>query len=310
MALTRADGAAHAEQLRASLRVQFPVPLEALITETVFPKLPAAIEALLMSTDLAATPDYRPLFAAAQYLEVAEVVSIGPGGPTVTLPARVQRWRDDPTLRIFIETCHLCGISQTQIAEDLRRMYGLDVDEGELAFFINYFVDREYTKGGLWLLYERCIGPDESQFKRQLMAQPHDFVRWKLGVPVHLESDRVLDRLISDSYFTERLIKFQSGDATALGRDEVARIKLERDTIFKALDRRLKHQQSRGEGDGANTAAQAISRIVLEYRDQVPQTRDQLGQTDIETDEAASTGMPLITDLEKTDDGNGVGEAG
>ena len=308
MALTRADGAAYAEQLRQAFHIQLPYPLESVVKELVFPKLPAAVEALLMSTDFTATPDYRPFLAAAQYLEVSPVVGINGSGPAVTLPARVQRWRDDSTLRLFIETCHLCGISQTQIAEDLRRMYGLDVDEGELALFTNFFVDREYSKAGSWLLYERCIGAEEAQFKRQLMAQPHDFVRWKLGVPVHLESDRVLDRLLSDSYYTERLIKFQAGDATALGRDELARIKLERDTIFKALDRRLKHQQSRGEGDGANTAAQAISRIVLEYAEQAPKTRDQLGYTDLETDGQASDSMPLITDLETPDVGGAPAE--
>jgi hypothetical protein len=179
---------------------------------------------------------------------------------------------------MFIETCMLCGVSDTQIGDDLKRLYGMDPDEASLGLFRALFVDAEYAAGDGWLTYVRCIGDAEGTFKRRLMGQPSDFVRWKLGVPVQLDTEKVLDRMVSDAYYTERLIKMDAGEnGLHLGKDEVARVKLERDTIFKAMDRKQKLRESAG-GTQADAALRAIGQLVAGYESQ--------------------DGLPLLTELD------------
>jgi hypothetical protein len=56
-----------------------------------------------------------------------------------------------------------------------------------------------------------------------------------------LDTTRVLDRLISDAYFTERIIKAEAGGmGVSLSKSQLERVKMERDTVLKGVDRRLK----------------------------------------------------------------------
>jgi hypothetical protein len=240
-ALGRPEGlkyaAAEAERLTAS----FPCDVVDFMRTEVYPFLPEALEGYLLTHDPVSNPDYRPILEAARHLEVGSYVMVTGEGPSLLLPGRVGRWREESSIRVFIETCMLCEVSIALLCEDIRVVWGLDVAESDVYAFQDLFVDRTYSRGEAWLKYASTLSREEAVFKQQLMGQPTDYVRWKLGVPVNLDSSRVLNRLISDSYFTERLIKAEAGDhAITLGKTQLSRLKMERDTIFKSLDRLIK----------------------------------------------------------------------
>lgn len=269
VALSSADTEGALSRLCDQLTVRFPSPdPKEFIESDVLGCLTPEVNACFRTTNFSLVYDYRPFFIAARQLGLERRVRVDETGPAVNLSDAVLKWRNDATLRMFIECYILCGIPQAQLAEDLRKIYGFDVNEADLAAFEELFVDKDYLNGNYWLNYTKCVGDSEAGFKRRLMNEPTDFVRWKLGVPVTLETERVLDRLISDAYFTERLLKHQVGDmGLSMKKDELARMKLERETIFKGLDRRLELKKlSVAEGTKANTdAAQEIQRIILEY---------------------------------------------
>ena len=291
--LSRADGDAAVTTLADELQVAFPCPREDFTQQVVLPLLPPAMEAALLTTDFAATGDYRMAMAAAVALGVATVIAIDHDGLTVALSPVLAQIRAHGTMRVFVETCLLAKISPEQIADDLRRIYGMTVTPDDISAFTALFVDPYYVHGAGWREYETCIGPAEALFKRQLMGQPADFVRWKLGLPVTLASSTVVDRMISDAYYTERLIKSQSGTGgLSLGKDELARVKMERDTIFKGLNARNKLIEiERNSGAGTNEtkdAAAALSRIVLEYTNHSFKPADT----------AKAESVPSVADLE------------
>lgn len=260
-ALCHPAGVLHAQALCARYEVKFPQGPAPFIRDHVFPHLSPALEAYLRTTDPVLAGDYSAMLHAANALGLAEVMSLGADGPDVVLHPLVTKWRADASLRVFIETATLAGIKPALLAEDVRRMWGYPPEEAAIAQFVAYFVDLEYLDGDCWMHYATCIGANEATFKRNLMGQPHEYVRWKLGVPVTLEADKVLDRLISDAYFTERLLKNEAGQhGIRMSKDELARLKLERETIFKAMGAKLKLKESAA---GGGTEEQAeIKRIV------------------------------------------------
>lgn len=248
--------------------VAFPGSVQDFIKTNVLGALPAGEEAWLRTTNAATLRDVRPFFTCAKALGVDAVVTITGDGPAVNFMTAVSKWRSVDSIRLFIETCWFAGIDVHMIAEDLKRMWGVDHDEAAITQFVEYFVDREWTEGDSWIAYEQCVGSEESTFKRGLMQQPHEYVRWKLGVPVSLDAERVLHRLVSDAYFTERLLKQESGNhGLRMTKDELARVKLERETIFKGIDRLQKYRDAGG-GDGAQKAVDAIAAIVATYESQ------------------------------------------
>lgn len=276
VALCRPDGTGAVAKFCAEARVAFPTTLVEFLVKELFPELPPGLEAWLRSTDATLLRDYRPLFEAAGRLGVGELVSLGPDGPGIALPGMLGAWRQDDTLRVFIETLLLAGISTEVVASDIQRMWGYPVDAVAVAKFSKYFVDREYTDGEAWSRYSKCVGPSEARMKRDLMQQPHEYVRWRMGVPVELSNDKVLDRLISDAYFTERLLKAEAGDSgLRMSKDELARLKLERDTLFKALGWKQKLKAVDIGGADANSAEankvlETLKAIGLQYEDQNP----------------------------------------
>jgi hypothetical protein len=254
--------------------VRIPGTAKEFWTEEIFRWLTPELEASFLTTDSALTGDYRPMFAAAKELGVAKYICVNPSGPTVSVPPDYLKWRKHETIRVALETMLLCGIPTAMIAEDFRRMYGTTFNEEDIVAFADLYVDREFAAGDNWLRYTQCIGKEEAVFKYRLTQQPRDYIRWQLGVPVALESDQVLNRLMSDSYFTCLKIKAENDNNPS--RDELARIKVERDTIFKCMDRLTKNKEVTGAGDGANEAAAAIKKIVLTYADQNFVTKDEL----------------------------------
>lgn len=260
-ALGHPAGVLHAQTLCERFEVCFPAGIPSFLKTHLFPALSPAVEAYLRTTDSSLTGDVRALVQAANALGVADAISYYAEGPSVVLHPMVEKWRRDPTARVFIETSALAGIPVAVIADDVRRMWGYPPEEGAIAQFLAYFVDLTYIDGDCWTSYAACVGSTEATFKRGLMNQPHEYVRWKLGVPVTLDTDKVLDRLISDAYFTERLLKADAGQqGVRMTKDEMARLKLERDTIFKAVNAKLKLTESSA-GGGTEDQAE-IRRIV------------------------------------------------
>jgi hypothetical protein len=207
--------------------------------------------------------------------ELGVEYAIQPGG--LNIPPSIAKWRQHKSIRIFLETCLLCGISELIIADDLRKLYGLEFREDDIVMFKKLFVDITYATGNAWLDYTTIIGAEESLFKRRLMDEPRDFVRWKLGVPITLNADTVLSRLVSDAYYTERVIKLENA---VLGKDEIARIKMERDTIFKAMDRLSKFKEANGIGGAATEAVKEIKRIIVDLGNPAFPTQAELERED------------------------------
>ncbi len=268
VAMARADGPKHAAGLLLAFDIQFPCVLADFAAAEIQSRLPAVLDAWFNTTDMATTLDYRPLATAAGNLGLRDIVTIGPTGPTVIVPVGIKRLRDNQAIRTMLETSILCEIDQETICADLKQMYGCNIDESDIRRYGDLFVDREYIEGEAWTRYMTCIGEEEAIFRRGLIGQPKDFVRWRLGVPVSLNSETVLDRLMSDAYYTERLVKRNAGNlGINLSKDELARVKLERDTMFKAMDMRGKLHDAKG-GDSAKQALATLAGVVAKYESQ------------------------------------------
>lgn len=265
-----------------SLSVKFPKGFQQFVEADIFPFLTPDVESCFKTTDFSLVYDYRPLFIAAKQLGIEQYLSVGGSGPTHCVPEIVVSWRQNSSIRIFMETCLLCKIPRAQILEDANTMYGVTFSESDLTTFENLFVDMHYANGDAWLNYILCIGNEEAMFKRSLMNDPKDYVRWRLHVPVSLNSERVLDRLVSDAYYTIQLIKSKAGErGVSLTKDQRERIKLETDTIYKGLDRRVKLKElerALGSGKGNTDAALAIREIILDL-----QTNDFVMKQDLPT---------------------------
>lgn len=268
VAMARADGPKYAETLLDGLELKFPCDLVDFTAIEVQQRLPPALEVWFTTTDIGTTLDYRPLVRAVAHLKLSDIVVIGASGPTVELPAAIRRIRKNEAMRTMVETSLLCEISVETVCSDVRQMFGFQFDEGDVRRYSELFVDREYTEGQAWEDYARCIGADHALFRRALIGQPKDFVRWRLGVPVSLNSEIVLNRMMSDAYYTERLVKSSAGNlGINLTKDELARVKMERETIFKAMELRTKMKEAAG-GDGAKTALDMLSTVVARYESQ------------------------------------------
>lgn len=271
--------------------VSFPADLfgeKAFWIREVLEKLPIELQVAITTSQMHFEGDYTAMFEAAKVLEVAEYVQLGGSTvnsiaralPFVLLPPEIATWRRHPALRMALECMLLCDVPLTQICDDMRRMYGRTFEESNVVKFQSLFCDR--TKLGDWSAYSRCVPQEELAFKHRLMNEPVDFVRWKLGVPVHLENDAVLDRMMSDAYFTERLMKHDARGTDPhglpqLGVADLARIKLERDTVFKCMDRKLKMKELAGQQSGTTTLIhQQIAKIQLEFAAQEMPMVDEL----------------------------------
>jgi hypothetical protein len=266
--MARADGPKHAESLLAALDTRFPCALQDFTAAEIQGRLPAALDAWFVTTDMRSTMDYRPLFQAATMLGLRDIITVGPSGPTVLLPTGIRRLRENQAIRTMLETSILCEIDYETICADLKQMYGCVLEEVDVRRYGELFVDREYLEGAAWERYMLCIGNEEAVFRRGLIGQPKDFVRWRLGVPVSLNSEAVLDRLMSDAYYTERLIKRTVGNlGLNMTKDELARVKLERDTMFKAMEMRGKLRDASG-GDSAKKALATLAGVVAKYESQ------------------------------------------
>lgn len=269
------------ETFASHFTVAFPVDLfgqKAFWATEVIDRLPLELQVALETSQMHLTGDFSQMFAAAkvlgveQYLQVggSTITSISKEMPFITLPDEILVWRRTPTVRLAIECMLLCNIDVSTISSDMRRMYGRTFEESYLNTFRELFCDR--TQVHDWAAYSRCIPKEELTMKYRLLQEPKDFVRWKLGVPVELDSDTVLDRMMSDAYYTERLLKHEARSTAlnglpALGQADIARIKLERDTIFKCMDRRIKMKEIAGQQSTAvNTIHKQLASLRLEFK--------------------------------------------
>ncbi len=257
------------DSLCRELNVVFPCTLQDYLVKDVYPWLTADAEALLRTTDYGLMYDFRPLFAAAKQLGLDRLMCVTADGPTHNIPSSFIKWRENKSLRVFIETCLICDIAPSQVAQDIEQMYGISVVPEDIKLFEAVFVDKLYVFGNNWLSYMFCIGEEEAKFKQSLIGEPKDYIRWRLGVPVSLDSDKVINRMMSDAYYTIRLLKSQMDESSTPTRDQMARMKFESDVLFKGFDRRLKLAEvnsAAGGGESNTDAAEQIKRIVLDFQ--------------------------------------------
>lgn len=231
-----------------------------------------------------ATPDTR--YDPAPF--VAAVAALGLGSLSVASPLpNILRSnfhtlvRSDTTLRTFVDTCLAAGIAPETVVSDLRMGWNLNFDAPEIERYRELYFDRAMLADGGWVRYEACVGARTSEMMRGLARQPHDYVRWRLGIPVAPDSERALNRLMADAHYTERMIKANAGNmGIALSKDEMARIKMERDTMFKAMDRKMKQAELKAaSGGGQDAVIETMSRLELKYAS-VEDENQQFGSLD------------------------------
>lgn len=241
--------------------------LTPVLVRVVYPRLSPVSQAYLATFMPGLTPT-EPLAGILAELGFTGYLEITPSGLNLRVLEFYSRWREDSNLRLFLDTCYLAGIAPAVLQADVRLMWNVTATPEDIAAYCDLFIDRDLILRGGWESYAVAYGNQAEGFVRQLVRQPHDYVRWKLGVPVSLDSEMVLDRLISESYYTERLIKQEMG-TSGLSRDQLARVKMERDTLLKCLDRRIKLKESKkGGGDGEDVAAAALAalgKMTLKY---------------------------------------------
>lgn len=261
------DSVATRNRLCEQHTVKFPCPVTEFWDKEVMHWLTPALQALLLTTDTALTADVRPMLEAAQILDISDYLFFSHKRESldIDVSAAVLTWRANKDVRLFLESEILCGLEPAIVADDLRKLYGVNVDEADLRKFTDLYCDREFALGDNWFYYTVCIGAEEASFKLRLMAQNRDYVRWKLGVPVALSSDAVLDRMMSDGYFTCQQIKAERDNEFTAA--DMARVKMERDVIFKCMDRKIKMKETSG-GDVGSEAVKAIGNIVMKYTEE------------------------------------------
>lgn len=266
--LLRTDKQAYVRKKCHDLRVAFPYDVTAFIMDHVYPDIGVSCQAYLVTTNPSTQKDFSVLFQAAAKLGVERFIKITANGPDVDLPEDIVLWREEDQMRIFVETSFLCGISRVQVEEDIRRVWGIDFDSDQLDAYRFLFADPTFIRGDHWVAYERCITGEEAIFKKRLLNAPHDYVRHTLGVPVTLETSKIIDRLISDAYYTERSLKDSVSNPDLMNSEMLKRIKMERDTIFKAMDRRIKIQQyehEKGSTGGSDIVRETLERLQVQY---------------------------------------------
>jgi hypothetical protein len=261
------DSVATRNRLCDKNAVRFPGSFTDFWTKEVTHWLTPALQALMMTTDAYLTNDVRPILEAARILEVSDYIFFSHKSDSIDLDVSetILKWRSNNDVRLFIETEILCGMEQAAIAEDLRRLYGIKVDEADIRRFGDLYCDREFALGDDWFNYTTCIGAEEAGFKVRMMAQNREYVRWKLGVPIALDSDIILDRMMSDGYFTCQQIKAENDNNMSPA--DLQRVKLERETIFKCMDRKIKYKEASG-GNDATEAVNAIGKIALKFSEE------------------------------------------
>ena len=236
------------------------------LRHVVYPKLNPSSEAFL-ATFMPGISPTDPLVSILAELGFTNYLDVTPAGLELKVVDFFRRWREDDNLSIYLDACFLAEIHPNVMKEDVRLLWNITSTAEDLAVYADLFIDRELLRYG-WVGYEQAYDRMRAGFVRSLMRQPHDYVRWKLGIPVSLDTTMVLDRLISEAYYTERSIKNEQGNG-ALAKDSMSRMKMERDTLFKAIDRRLKLQEAKaGGGNGQEVADKAMAvleQLTLKY---------------------------------------------
>jgi hypothetical protein len=215
--------------------------------------------------------EMAPVLDAGEQLGILNYLQVDETGLSLLIPQTLYKWRQNDPLRKLIEICFLCGFTVNELAADLLSVYGYGVIEIDLFKFLDLFVNPEFTKGDDWLEYEACFpaSSTEPSDRLKLMSEPKDYVKWRLNLPVEIDSDTILNRLIADAYFVEKLIKSRHARTdTSLHSSEFDRIKLERDTIMKSLDRQVKIRSTNAAAGAKFSldAAEEIRKIILDYK--------------------------------------------
>jgi hypothetical protein len=281
-------------ELKTQFHVEYPCPEAIFWKAEVLEYLPVEIRVPLETTCAEFTRNYDYLFRAATGLELNDVLTVSAEGPTVRLGDPLDSWRSHDGMRFALDALLLCKVSPGGIKDDFRQLYGRTALEQDVLKYAKYFVDKEYLDA--WALYSKCLPAAVATEYRRMTAEPIDFVRYKLGIPVALDSEMVLNRLMSEAYFTERLIKHERRDASdlsalpSLSPKDLQRIKLERETVFKCMDRLLKLKEQ-GHGTERADATKELDALVIELKNHDFEMRENIITTeDLENADGADVG--------------------
>lgn len=244
--------------------------IPSVLRHVVYPKVNPAAEAYL-ATYVPGISAPEPMAVPVSELGFGSHLKVRADGLELTVVEFFRRWREDQNLSVFLDVCVLADVPLRQVKDDIRLLWNVTTTPEDLQVYADLFIDRDLLRYG-WAGYEAAYGAERANFVRGLMNQPHDYVRWKLGVPVSLDSTLIIDRLMSEAYYTERSLKAEMGDGMHLSKDMMARVKMERDTLFKALDRRLKIAESKSASNGqdavVNKALETLAGLSLKYEEQ------------------------------------------
>lgn len=243
ISLARLSAGAHSEEHWCKeLHVEYPVAMHEFDETYVDECLSPGFLAKLRTTSYRRPGSIEVYLEAAALLRVSEVITVNSDSLDVTIPESLRLWREDTSYRMFLETSLLAKVPLAVIMSDIRDVFQFDLSEDEVLLYGRMFADPAFTRGQFWAWYVKCIGAEEATFKFKLLREPHDYVRWRLGIPVSLPTDRVIDRLVSDAYYADRLLHADQGPDGTLSRASLDRIKMERDTIIKALALRMRRE--------------------------------------------------------------------
>lgn len=283
------DDAFIRRELSSLYAILFPPPPwdAAFVKDYVDDRLKPETRIALETAQCAVTRDYGVVFDAAEELGVASYVALGnpytaavsSQDPSFVIPDFMYQIRTHERMRFAIDSMLLCRIPEETVSSDVYKLFGVMFEPEQIEEYRQLFADVSFLKQ--WHVYALCVSSDVYNAQRRMVQEHQDFVRWKLGVPVHLDAETVLDRLISEAYFTERLLKSQAprssdGLLPELSHADLMRIRMERDTIFKCLEKRAKIR-SESSDPAVRDALQQLQLLRVEYTEHQFPTKEELG---------------------------------
>jgi len=134
-----------------------------------------------------------------------------------------------------IECSFIGRLTPEMIYDDLHVTYNIIVPLEVIIDYRHLFADLTFVRDQKdWFATMRCYPKDEQVFRNAIIVQPQDYVRWKLGVAVHIDPQLAIKQIATDSFFKykESLI-----DSSSAGLETTRRLA---DLAFKSIDRMVK----------------------------------------------------------------------
>jgi hypothetical protein len=135
-------------------------------------------------------------------------------------------------LQRHIEASFIGKLQPETIYADLLDVYNIEVPLNILVEYRRLFIDISLVRNlEDWFCYMRTLPKDEQIFRNQIITQPSEYVRWKLGCKVYIDPLVAMQQISTDSYW---LYKESLVDQSIQGRENTRRLA---ELAFKATDR-------------------------------------------------------------------------